>query len=87
MLKDNTTIILKSNALVPYHVQVILLKCTAKFIYWLIENGHTVVGFRQIRIDEKVKDSCHVHEVLSSIYWFSSTDKVLGEKTRRFCEC
>jgi len=36
---------LKSNAMVAYPVHVVLLNATPSFRRWLIDNGHTLVGF------------------------------------------
>jgi len=45
LYSDKTAMTLKSNAMVAYPVHLVLLNASPSFRRWLIDNGHTLLGF------------------------------------------
>lgn len=53
VLSDKTTTSLKASAIVAFSVHIVLLDCSRKYPRYLIDYGHTFVGFLPVPTAEQ----------------------------------
>lgn len=76
VLSEQTAITLKSTALAGCTVQVMLMSCSAKYLHWQLQNGHTLLSSLPLKIGSMLKDSYSIHERRSSVHIFTGKDQV-----------